>query len=170
MHSGRHPAKNVHPITIGLLMNNMNDPNGNALWRGVASVLQENNCNLVCYAGGSPGNPNEDDQQRAILYDLVDTRLLDGLLVRSGPINAYQGQDKAHAFFEKFSPLPLISIAMQVNGVPTLTFDNYQGMCDVVTHLVQEHGRRRIVFIKGPEEHQEASWKLCAWMGGGWAV
>jgi diguanylate cyclase (GGDEF)-like protein len=160
----QHPSKADHPITIGLLMNDMNDPNGNALWRGVSATLLENNCNLVCFAGGSPYNPFEDDNQRTILYNLVDVDLLDGLLVWSGPINAYLGPEEVNAFFKRFGPLPLVSIAMQIEGVTSIVLDNYQGMCDAVMHLVQEHDRRRIVFIKGTEGHQESNIRYNAYL------
>jgi hypothetical protein len=38
----------------------------------------------------------------------------------------------------------------------TVSVDSYQGMRDVIIHLVEEHGCRRLAFIRGPETHPEA--------------
>ena len=158
------PPKPDRPITIGLLINDLNDPNGNSLWHGVSSTLLENNCNLICYAGGSPDSPDEDDNQRTILYHLVDGKLLDGLLVWSGSINANLDAGKVLAFFEQFSPLPIISIATHIEGQISVVFDHYQGMCDAVSHLVQVHGRRRIVFIQGVDQQQQSNIRYHAYL------
>ncbi|HYH04162.1 MAG TPA: substrate-binding domain-containing protein, partial [Bacillota bacterium] len=48
---------------------------------------------------------------------------------------------------------PVLSMVDQWEGVPSILFDDYQSMRELVTHLVVQHGFKRIFFIQGPADH-----------------
>ena len=51
-----------------------------------------------------------------------------------------------------------------MDGIPSVVLDSYQGMRDALLHLVQDHGRRRIAFLRGPERHREAGLRYQAYL------
>jgi DNA-binding LacI/PurR family transcriptional regulator len=45
-------------------------------------------------------------------------------------------------------------------GIPSVTVENESGSTSVVSHLVAEHGRRRIACLSGPESNHDAAARL----------
>jgi len=43
--------------------------------------------------------------------------------------------------------------------IPNVTFENKEGSRQLVEHLIEEHGYRKIVFVAGPEEHEDSYWR-----------
>ena len=50
----------------------------------------------------------------------------------------------------------MISMGMVLQAIPSIRIDMREGMVKLVTHLIEEHGRRKIAFIRGPEVSQDA--------------
>ena len=53
-------------------------------------------------------------------------------------------------------------IGLTLPGIPSLLVENRQGMHDVVTHLIQKHGCRRIAYLHGPGDTPEAFFAIDA--------
>ena len=101
------------------------------------------------------------DEQRHILYDLVDAEGVDGLVI-SGTLGNFITTEEFRSFVDRFRPLPMVGIA-QTPGLPCVTVNNEKGMRDVVTHFAQAHGCRRIAFICGPKNNAEAALRYRAY-------
>ncbi len=43
--------------------------------------------------------------------------------------------------------------------IPVITIENKDGAAMLVSHLIETHGRRRIVFLRGPEGHEDSAWR-----------
>jgi len=43
--------------------------------------------------------------------------------------------------------------------IPNVTFENKRGARELVEHLIVTHGHRRIVFLAGPEHHEDSYWR-----------
>ena len=44
-------------------------------------------------------------------------------------------------------------------NIPVITVENKNGAEMLVSHLIEKHGRRRIVFLQGPEGHEDSQWR-----------
>jgi len=44
-------------------------------------------------------------------------------------------------------------------NIPVVTVENKNGAEMLVNHLIEKHARRRIVFLRGPEDHQDSQWR-----------
>jgi DNA-binding LacI/PurR family transcriptional regulator len=44
-------------------------------------------------------------------------------------------------------------------NIPVITIENKNGAATLINHLIEVHGRRRIVFLKGPTDHEDSSWR-----------
>ncbi|MBK7319219.1 LacI family DNA-binding transcriptional regulator [Candidatus Villigracilis affinis] len=44
-------------------------------------------------------------------------------------------------------------------NIPVITIENKDGAEMLVSHLIEKHGRRRIVYMQGPEGHEDSQWR-----------
>lgn len=44
-------------------------------------------------------------------------------------------------------------------NIPVITIENKDGAEMLISHLIEQHGRRRIVFLRGPEGHEDSAWR-----------
>jgi DNA-binding LacI/PurR family transcriptional regulator len=44
-------------------------------------------------------------------------------------------------------------------NIPVVTIENKDGAEKIVSHLIEEHKRKRIVFMRGPEGHEDSLWR-----------
>ncbi|APR77997.1 transcriptional regulator, LacI family protein [Minicystis rosea] len=138
---------------IGLLVDWLEDNYQNTVVSGVADAARELGVDLVCFTGGVL---RARAAQRNSAYDLAGPANVDGLLVMSGTLANTVGPDALARFCERYRPLPLCSIAVALPGVPSVLVDNAAGMRELLLHLVEDHGYRRLAFIRGPEANAEA--------------
>jgi signal transduction histidine kinase/DNA-binding LacI/PurR family transcriptional regulator len=131
---------------------------------GVAHTARERGINLICFAGGALGDPHGFNAQRNKVFDLVNRDALDGLIVWSSAMNFYTPLEGVRDFCQRYRPLPIVSLAMALEGIPSVLLDNYAAMRSGIDHLVQVHGYRRIAFIGGPEGHQESEERYRAYV------
>jgi DNA-binding LacI/PurR family transcriptional regulator/signal transduction histidine kinase len=119
-------------------------------------VAEERDVNLICFVGGALRAPHEFDTQRNVAYDLASSKNVAGLVAMSGSLGQFIGPKQLKRFYERYHPLPIVNIAMALDGIPSVLVDNKTGMRDTVTHLIEAHGCSRIVFIRGPVTNPEA--------------
>jgi signal transduction histidine kinase/DNA-binding LacI/PurR family transcriptional regulator/AraC-like DNA-binding protein len=143
--------------TVGLLVNEVvSGLNSGYLWSGVLETAQERGANLLGFAGGHLNDPYEFNARSNVLYDLIDKERVDGLIVWASSLASYVGPEAIRGFCDHYHPLPLVSIGMALEGIPSVVLDSYRGMREAIVHLVEVHGRRRLAFIHGPEGHRDA--------------
>jgi DNA-binding LacI/PurR family transcriptional regulator len=49
-------------------------------------------------------------------------------------------------------------------GIPSVTVENKNGARGVITHLIRVHNRRRIVFLRGPDSHEDTHWREAGYL------
>ncbi len=149
--SPHHP--NTRP-TLALLTTDMWHSLSAELWRGVRDFALANDLNLICFAGGEIGTHHTESSELAnVLYDLVSAERVQGLAIWTGALGNFLRDDELRDFCTRFQPLPIIGIGRKVEGYPLVDSDGLGGLRKVLGHLIQEHGCRRIVYIRGPEEN-----------------
>ena len=97
-----------------------------------------------------------------VFYDLARTEQLAGIIV-SSDLGYEISANEAKQFIENYSHIPMIANALQVDGVPNLIGDNLGGMRAAISHLIDEHGYKKIAFIRGPQHQVEAEQRLLAY-------
>lgn len=122
-------------------------------WQGIYNGALERGTDLVAYVGGVLGSTAFDGQAN-VLYDLADVGELDGLAIWSTGIGWNKPRREMADFLERYKAIPRVSLEMAFPGVPSLLLDDYQGMKDVVSHIIEAHGCRRIAFLRGAATHE----------------
>jgi hypothetical protein len=59
-------------------------------------------------------------------------------------------------FHARYAPLPIVTLSKAVADYPAVVVDNKPGMRELLSHLIEVHGYRRIAFVRGPTQHPYA--------------
>lgn len=142
--------------TIGMLVDWSEDPYQSIILQGVMDFIAERDINFVCFEGGAIQAPIDYEAQRNRVYELPNKDNVNGLIILSPSIGHYVDYESTTAFCKKFAPLPIVSIALEMDNIHSVVTDNYGGMRDLIIHLIKIHRYRKFAFIKGPESNQDA--------------
>ncbi len=149
---------------VALLMDAVEDDYQVGILRGLTHAAEPTNVQLVCVAGGVVGDPAVDRRsQRNFLFDLLDPRQFAGVIALSGALSNQLGVAAFAEFLRRFAGLPLVNLGVEVPGMHSISVDGAAGMRGVVSHLINVHNHRRIVFIRGPVASLEAEQRYAAY-------
>ncbi|HLF03594.1 MAG TPA: hypothetical protein VI547_16530, partial [Anaerolineales bacterium] len=121
--------------TIGFLTANIHIGAGRNLWPGVVAAARQHRLNLICFPGGGLRVAEGFETQRNVIYDLIDSSYLEGLVSWASAVGGTLDPPEVIGFHRRYQPLPLVSLARMLVGVPTVSIDSYQGMREGLIHL-----------------------------------
>ena len=131
---------------------------------GVLDSARASDINVVYFVGGKPvalAAPAFEGKSYG-LYDLIKPGQFDGILL-SADIGHGTSPEDIKNFCRVFDSTPVVSFAVPAEGVTTFIADNVSGMRAVIKHLIEEHGYKRIAFIRGPHGETEAEQRFQAY-------
>lgn len=145
-------------FTIGLLLPELSNNFFGPLLRGVENAIRPSKYQMLVYA--SLRTPDEESWRRSP----VGEHNADGMLVFVG------STDEEELLRNRQRDFPMVLLFFEgprSAGIPNVGFDNAAGLRQVVEHLVNVHGRRRIVFVRGPvgnvdSDEREATFRQTA--------
>jgi GAF domain-containing protein/DNA-binding LacI/PurR family transcriptional regulator len=141
--------------TIALLTHSISDAYGTRLWTEAMDAAKEAGANLICLPGWAIHDQRGFNAEANVIYDLVNREMIDGIII-SGTLANKVGKAGLQSFCEQYRLLPMVSLAVRLEGIPSVLVENRGGMLELVTHLIQVDGMRRLAFISGPEGNEEA--------------
>jgi GAF domain-containing protein/DNA-binding LacI/PurR family transcriptional regulator len=141
--------------TIALLIHSISDPYGTRLWIEAMDAAMKAGANLICFPGWSIHDQRGFNAKANVIYDLMNKEVVDGIIISGTLANTV---DKAglQSFCEQYRFLPMVSIAVKLEGIPSVLVENRGGMLELVTHLIEVDGIRKLAFVSGPEGNEEA--------------
>jgi DNA-binding LacI/PurR family transcriptional regulator len=157
-------------LTIGLLTSTLEEENGNNLWSGIANMAERKGVNLICFVG-DPLKAHKDFKehkevfrnQANILYELINTKRIDALILWGGALSNYIGIEAYTEFYNRLKPIPMVNISMFLEDIHNVRIDNYNGISKILEHLINYHRYTRIAFIQGPDKNIEAATRFKAY-------
>ncbi len=135
--------------TIGVLLSDMLGDFFQPLLTGIEAVARENGYEILISMTGV----TRPQDQRVRPFGLHNT---DGLLIFADSLTP-EGIAQAHG-----TGLPLVLIHQSSPAglnIPCVTVENKAASRKIVEHLVVTHRRRRIVFLSGPDDNEDAHWR-----------
>jgi DNA-binding LacI/PurR family transcriptional regulator/signal transduction histidine kinase len=150
--------------TIGLLTTQIGRVWGTEFINGIADAAEDFDVNLICFAGGTPSATIYAGQLQPSygIYDLANTKNIDGLIL-SADLGHRMKPDEVASLCENFGKLPIVANALDLPNIPNMIADNVSAMRQMVRHLIEEHGYRKIAFVRGPEGQLEAEQRYQAY-------
>jgi phosphoserine phosphatase RsbU/P len=149
-------------VTIGFFVDTLSQEYQQRVFAGLHAEASRLNISVVCFIGG-PLNPAGVESHQNTIYNRASATHLDGLVIAAGTLGNQVGAQALTSFVESFDPLPTCSVGIELPNTPSVSIDNHTGMREALLHLLEEGGRRRIAFIRGPEGNREAEERFSAY-------
>ena len=93
------------------------------------------------------------------VYKLCNPEEYDGIIVFSTFINSTEtAVSVCRGAREK--NVPVVSIGMELEGIDSVFVGNEMGMRDLMTHLIEVHGVKRVYFVGGTTDHVDSISRL----------
>ncbi len=146
------PVTQPTHFTLALLIENLNAAWSNKIWLHTAEAARSLGAHLICFPGRILQNPDTLSSQANILYDLVSAARVDGLITLPAGLGMFVGPDAIGDFCRRFN-LPVVSLEMPFSDIPSVLTNDYESMREAIIHLVEVHGRRRILFNLMAPQH-----------------
>lgn len=149
------------PYTIGFFTTGTDLEYSSLLARMVTKVAEKQNINLINFLGGSL-NPNftfsqyKYQYQCNVAFNFAHTHHIDGIILASGILASFLDSTDFYDFYSQFLSIPIVSLGVNINDLPSVYTDNVTIYNQLVSHLIQTHNRKRIAFISGPSSNTDA--------------
>src|SRR5258708_21031090 len=129
--------------TVGLLVDCLEDSYQWSVLRGAIDAAREGGAHLLCFAGGVLEAPPGGGGERNGVFDLARPKSVDALVVMSGAIGNQIGPERLRQYCERYRPLPMCSIAVELGERSGVCIDNESGMRMAIQHLIRGHNLKR---------------------------
>ena len=93
------------------------------------------------------------------IYNLSHMEDYDGAIVFSNMLNSNETAVSL-CMKAKEKGIPVVSIGMELEGIPSICIRNEEGMQDLVKHLIEVHGVKKVLFMGGTEDHPDSIARL----------
>ncbi len=150
-------------ITLGLLIDQTDSGYARLLIEGASVWAEEHDANLIVFSGKSLLSPHGHEYQNNVIFDYIKPSAIDALIVATGTQCNFQSVEQFRAYTQRFGKIPMISIAIKIEGVPSILVDNRAGILEAMQHLATAHGFTRIAFLRGPDDNEEAAVRYLAY-------
>lgn len=102
------------------------------------------------------------DYQFNTIHDYCRISGADGIIIGYGTIGFHLNRDDSADFAKRYNsrPLVLVSEKVELPNCHNIIADNRQGMYDMVSHLIEAHGCKKILFMRGPKRNIDAIERL----------
>ena len=156
-------------LNIVLFVTNLFEEYPRLIWNGVTEKAKQLDVNVVifkCNALRESASPFPYDFQNNIVYHLASPEFIDGIIIATSSICSNLSSEEINRFLENFKGIPIVSIAMELPHIPSILADNSTGIIQLIHHLAEDHHKKRIAFIKGPENNPDGILRYNAYLQG----
>ena len=88
------------------------------------------------------------------LFHLPDPKDFDGAIMLTNTYNFPDEQERVCARFQR-EGVPMLSLEVDVPDMSCIKSENYKGVRDLATHLVEHHNAKKIIYVNGISENVE---------------
>lgn len=143
-----------------LLANGWNGENLDIFINGFNEYFSDNDVDLFVFSSNmlSGHNPVLRDSEESI-YELADYSFFDAVIVYGSGMNSGDAIDK---FINKCNEadIPIILQGIDIEGISSVTIDNYIGMKSLCDHLIEQHHVSDVVYIAGDVDNDDSNLRL----------
>jgi len=131
------------------------------IWRGVRAAVEERGGTVLSFAGAGLEDANLERRARSEIFELIDPTNVDAILCLTSVVGQYAGVSAMESWLAA-RHLPVAAIG-PAERFPSVVVDDGSGITQLMRHLIEQHGHRRIAFIAGPTPNREAERRLLSY-------
>jgi DNA-binding LacI/PurR family transcriptional regulator len=161
LEGARSTVQRTRPPRIALLCAYLSDDYEWTIWRSLRETVEARGGSAVCVAGAGIHDPVPERRARSSLHELVAPGAFDGVVCVSSVTGHFAGIKATEAWLAERG-LPAICVG-PAERVASVVVDDATGMTQLLHHLIDHHGHRRIAFIRGGATNIEAESRLSAY-------
>ena len=147
-------------MRIGFVSAELSTGSSASLWPSVASMFPSGGKDtLIVFSGGRLYSQDPLERMRNSIYDLVTPENLDGSIIWSSSLTGTAKSEDVIEAFRSMLSKPMVTIDGKTSkypDIPNVRFNSYKGFRQIVEHCIEDHGARRIAYIRGPEHHNSS--------------
>jgi signal transduction histidine kinase/DNA-binding LacI/PurR family transcriptional regulator len=149
--------------TIGVFTSQVGRAWGSEFIAGITDAAEAKGVNVVYFIGG-PLKPiaSQEDKTSFGLYDLAKPGQFDGLILTADVAYGVSGSELS-LLRDHFGSLPIVTQSVEVPGAAMFIPSNLEGMRAALRHLIEDHGYKRIAFIRGISGQMDAEQRFQAY-------
>ena len=133
---------------IGLLLTNMHNDFFAPLLDGIEQVVRQNGYNLLVATSHA--------DSRSDFHLPIGPHNTDGMLVFSDSLS----DDDLKSLHMNGFPMVLVHRTPPANTpIPSVTVENKNATFKLVDHLITQHDKKRILFMRGPDHQEDSYWR-----------
>ncbi|MFP4362671.1 MAG: ATP-binding protein [Spirochaetia bacterium] len=125
-------------------------------WAGIGEYLEKKGIRLFVVAGGPIESSDYDLLFNCRIYSLLNIPIIDGIIIVAGALGHFSEKERIQKFCSSFSDKKVISLGLLIENIVSVAGDNETGISDLISHLIEAHGCKRIAFVQGPKSHPDA--------------
>jgi len=148
---------------IGVLLDHIESDYHVELIESAVRVATRRGARTLILPGGALNKEGVPGRSRGFLYSYLKAADIDGLLLMGGSLSNYSGAEGFERFSRTLPSIPTVVIGLDSATAMTVAVNNHDGVSQIVDHLVDTHGRRKLAYIDGPAESSEASVRRAAY-------
>jgi len=149
--------------TIGLLVRRIDLNNyDKALWKAAYDGAREQSCNLILFTGHSSFSADPRDRAYSAIYNTLNPLLVDGAIL-SQTVSLWMSEEEVSGLASELPAIPIVATSIKIGDRPCVFADNAPGFRLLLRHLIEAHGCRRIVHVRGPLNNKEAQEREDIW-------
>jgi LacI family transcriptional regulator len=146
-HSGARQLATHQTRLVGLLLTNMHNDFFMPLLNGVETAVKENGYNLI--VATYQANPTCDENGPPI-----GPHNTDGMIIFANSLQKKQLKQ----LYKKNFPMVLVHRSSPDGlPIPSVNIENKNSSIRLVDHLIEVHGKRRILYLRGPAQQEDSS-------------
>src|SRR5688572_21631937 len=132
--------------TIGLLLPEISGAFFSPMLKGIEAAAHEAGYDLLVHS----------TQQVETARRRLGEHNTDGLLIFTNSL----APSELHRLHSLNFPIVLLHQTPPDSlDVPVIAIENKDGAAILINHLIERHGRRRIVYLRGPKGHEDSVWR-----------
>jgi diguanylate cyclase (GGDEF)-like protein len=147
-------------VRIGFVINNTHTDYGKGLVAGVDSYCREHGHTLMVYSARCLNWPYGYEYQNTAILRHIHEGNVDALVIATGTQCNFISPGEFREFLSSLSAIPMVSLAIPIDGVPSVVVDNDVGLRNLLEHIAERHGSERYAVLKGPDDNAEARQRL----------
>ncbi|MBN2738854.1 MAG: SpoIIE family protein phosphatase [Spirochaetales bacterium] len=117
------------------------------------NAVKKYDMEMLYFISNALGIPIENGKGANILYQIPNSEILDGVIVISNILSSSTSHENFHKQLLKYHALPVVSLGLQFENIPSIVLNNITAIQSLVNHLVKDHHYRKIAYLRGRATH-----------------
>ncbi len=157
-------------MTIAVMVGGIMDDFTKLICRGAMQAAKQMDVNVVTLPGKYINRDLSDnpeimyEYQFGSIFSYAKPENVDAIVVAAGSIGCFTDEANIKKMLQQFTGIPVVLVAYKLEGYPSVVFDNYSGIEEGLSYLIEKVGMKKFGMIGGSMENTDAQERKAAFV------